>query len=503
MQEAVARSQQTVEGGNSNSAQQQQQQQVQQQLQQQGQQQQQEASVQPSGQYTADPDCRGPLARTNPNCGFWPWPKPRRSPRPGGGGGGTPGPLPPGTPPAPPPPPDGNGGGDGVFSVLANNLVGDTDACEPAGIRSLGINVKSNVMTLPGVRAASLVVDVTCTPGQGGSGARYLARISYSGTPDAKAWLDTAIPRLSPCCLWELLCASFRSATSRRQRISDAKFCKTSTDTGCSSGGGGTCPPPSPCPAGPPGSSPCPRPPPPPPCPRCPPSGPTTRSPPPPPPRACPSPSPCPACSCAPPPPPPPPPPPRTPPPPISQQCTDYLSTTANNLVVWGDGRDPANAVWTVNPAGQGSCQSSPVRVRVYPTQAACTQATSLAIEVTGLVFMQCFTYDVLSSVPIVGPEVLLEPTGFRGELRLTQLQFDIVAPVEDCTQLLTLNVQNSRGVTRSITLPCIPDNTQPYDFPPGTILYPDARQRVFFTGMSNQHVISVRRIYYEVTLFG
>lgn len=71
------------------------------------------------------------------------------------------------------------------------------------------------------------------------------------------------------------------------------------------------------------------------------------------------------------------------------------------------------------------------------------------------------------------------------------------------CPQLLTLNVQNSRGVTRSITLPCIPDNTQPYDFPPGTILYPDARQRVFFTGMSNQHVISVRRIYYEVTLFG
>eukprot|EP00883_Tetradesmus_obliquus_P002338 jgi/Sobl393_1/12505/SZX60743.1 len=263
MQEAVARSQQTVEGGNSNSAQQQQQ--SQQQLQQQGQQQQQEASVQPSGQYTADPDCRGPLARTNPNCGFWPWPKPRRSPRPGGGGGGTPGPLPPGTPPAPPPPPDGNGGGEAVFSVLANNLVGDTDACEPAGIRSLGINVKSNAMTLPGVRAASLVVDVTCTPGQGGSGARYLARISYSGTPEAKAWLDTAIPRLSPCCLWELLCASFRSATSKRQRISDAKFCKTSTDTGCSSGGAGTCPPPSPCPAGPPGSSPCPRPPPPPP----------------------------------------------------------------------------------------------------------------------------------------------------------------------------------------------------------------------------------------------
>jgi hypothetical protein len=104
--------------------------------------------------------------------------------------------------------------------------------------------------------------------------------------------------------------------------------------------------------------------------------------------------------------------------------------------VVWGDGRDPANAVWGVPPAGQGSCQSSPLIMRVYPVQSGCTQATSLAIEVTGLVFMQCFTYDVLSSVPIVGPEVLLEPTGFRGELRLTQLQFDIVASVEDCTQV-------------------------------------------------------------------
>jgi hypothetical protein len=56
-----------------------------------------------------------------------------------------------------------------VYTVLANNLVGDTDACEAAGQRSLGINVKSNVMTLPGVRAASLSVDVTCTPGSGGS----------------------------------------------------------------------------------------------------------------------------------------------------------------------------------------------------------------------------------------------------------------------------------------------------------------------------------------------
>jgi hypothetical protein len=74
--------------------------------------------------------------------------------------------------------------------------------------------------------------------------------------------------------------------------------------------------------------------------------------------------------------------------------------------------------------------------MRFYPTQAACTQATSLAVEVTGLVFMQCFTYDVLNSVPIVGPEVLMEPTGFRGEVRLTQLQFDIVATVEDCTQV-------------------------------------------------------------------
>jgi hypothetical protein len=74
--------------------------------------------------------------------------------------------------------------------------------------------------------------------------------------------------------------------------------------------------------------------------------------------------------------------------------------------------------------------------MNVYPVQSGCTQATSLAIEVTGLVFMQCFTYDVLSSVPIVGPEVLLEPTGFRGEMRLTQLQFDIVATVEDCTQV-------------------------------------------------------------------
>jgi hypothetical protein len=68
--------------------------------------------------------------------------------------------------------------------------------------------------------------------------------------------------------------------------------------------------------------------------------------------------------------------------------------------------------------------------------------------------------------------------------------------------QLLTVNVQNSRGVTRSIQLPCIPDNTQPYDFPPGTIIYPDARQRLYFTGMSNQHVISVRRLYYEITFF-
>jgi hypothetical protein len=68
--------------------------------------------------------------------------------------------------------------------------------------------------------------------------------------------------------------------------------------------------------------------------------------------------------------------------------------------------------------------------------------------------------------------------------------------------QLLTLNVQNSRGVTTSLQLPCIPDNTQPYDFPPGTVIYPGARQRLYFTGMSNQHVISVRRLYYEIVFF-
>jgi hypothetical protein len=56
-----------------------------------------------------------------------------------------------------------------VYTVLVNNLVGDTDACEAAGRRSIAINVKSNMMTLPGVRAASLQVDVTCTPGSGGS----------------------------------------------------------------------------------------------------------------------------------------------------------------------------------------------------------------------------------------------------------------------------------------------------------------------------------------------
>jgi hypothetical protein len=56
-----------------------------------------------------------------------------------------------------------------VYTVLVNNLLGDTDACEAAGRRSIAINVKSNMMTLPGVRAASLQVDVTCTPGSGGS----------------------------------------------------------------------------------------------------------------------------------------------------------------------------------------------------------------------------------------------------------------------------------------------------------------------------------------------
>jgi hypothetical protein len=93
--------------------------------------------------------------------------------------------------------------------------------------------------------------------------------------------------------------------------------------------------------------------------------------------------------------------------------------------------------------------------MRMYPTQASCTQATSLAVEVTGLVFMQCFTYDVLSSTPIVGPEVLLEPTGFKGELRLTQLQFDTVANVEDCTQVSRAVLLLHLLLVQGSTSPC------------------------------------------------
>jgi hypothetical protein len=164
VQNAVARAQAAGAGSDDRSSEQQLQQQQQRQQQQQQQQQQQDSQVQPSGQYTVDPDCRGSLAQTNPNCGFWPHPKPR----PGGG-----------DPPSPrsPPPPDG---GDGVYTVLVNNLVGDTDTCEAAGRRSIAINVKSNMMTLPGVRAASLVVDVTCTPGSGGSVSGRAAAVAAS-----------------------------------------------------------------------------------------------------------------------------------------------------------------------------------------------------------------------------------------------------------------------------------------------------------------------------------
>lgn len=56
-----------------------------------------------------------------------------------------------------------------MYTVVANNFVSDSDQCSAAGTRSIAINVKSNVMTLPGVQRDSLQVEVTCTPGSNGS----------------------------------------------------------------------------------------------------------------------------------------------------------------------------------------------------------------------------------------------------------------------------------------------------------------------------------------------
>jgi hypothetical protein len=132
-----------------------------------------------------------------------------------------------------------------------------------------------------------------------------------------------------------------------------------------------------------------------------------------------------------------------------------------------------------------------------YPINGPCTSTTSLVIVTSGLVFMNCFVYDVFGQSPVVGPVVEFQVQGVTAMTIQSILLSDVVE-VQDCVEVLRFNVITSVGTT-SVDLPCTPSELEPYDLPSGGALVPAGeRVQLRFTGMSNRHVFNLRRVYYK-----